>query len=279
MEILPIAVEQVSCEQKKISFFANTKIDEIAHRRSRGLARELDRRTFVTLEPTQRAVDVKIGGMNETHGSAFCYHARVVSPSADFGSVPLPRSFYERDARIVARALIGTYLETRIAGKKRVVRIVETEAYRGPNDAACHARFGLTKRTRALFGPPGHGYVFLIYGMYDCFNVVALREGRGHAVLVRAVDPIRGVPVDVRTDGPGKLTRALGITRAFDGVDLVSSAIRIFPRTSRPKIVTTARVGVAYAGAIAEAPWRFYDACSLHVSRPSPKNIGLGVKK
>jgi DNA-3-methyladenine glycosylase len=222
---------------------------------------------------------VEIGGMNETHRCAFCYHARVVSPSADFGELPLPRSFYERDARVVARALVGTYLETRIAGKIRVARIVETEAYRGPSDAACHARFGLTKRTRALFGPPGHGYVFLIYGMYDCFNVVALHEGRGHAVLVRAVDPVSGIAGDVRTDGPGKLTRALGITRSHDGIDLESSAIRIFPRTGRPKIVVTARVGVPYAGAIAEAPWRFYDACSLHVSRPSPRNIGLGVKK
>jgi DNA-3-methyladenine glycosylase len=207
---------------------------------------------------------------------AFCYHARVVSPSADFIGVPLPRSFFERDARVVARALIGTHLVAQIAGKTSVARIVETEAYRGPNDAACHARFGLTQRTRALFGPPGHGYVFLIYGMYDCFNVVTSREGRGHAVLVRAVEPVSGIADDVRTNGPGKLTRALGITRAHDGVDLTSSAIRILPRTSRPKIVTSARVGVAYAGEIAEAPWRFYDACSLHVSRPSPKNIGLG---
>jgi DNA-3-methyladenine glycosylase len=193
--------------------------------------------------------------------------------------LPLPRSFFERDARIVARALIGTHLVTKIAGKSRVTRIVETEAYRGPNDGASHARFGLASRTRALFGPPGHGYVFLIYGMYDCFNVVTFREGRGHAVLIRAVEPIRGVDPTLRTDGPGRLTRALGITRAHDGVDLTRSALRIFSRTSVPKITTSARVGVAYAGAIAEAPWRFYDACSIHVSRPSPKNIGLGASR
>ena len=200
----------------------------------------------------------------------------MVSPSADF-RLPLPRTFFERDARIVARALIGTHLIAEIGGKIRIARIVETEAYRGPNDAACHARFGLTQRTRALFGPPARAYVFLIYGMYDCFNVVTFREGKGHAVLVRAAEPISGIVAGVRTDGPGKLTRALGITRAHDGFDLTSAKIRIHPRLARPQIGVSARVGVGYAGEIAEAPWRFFDACSIHVSRPSPKNIGLGA--
>ncbi len=127
------------------------------------------------------------------------------------------------------------------------------------------------------FGPAGHGYVFLIYGMYDCFNVVTLHEGRGHAVLIRAVEPVSGIAEDVRTDGPGKLTRALGITRSHDGVDLTNGKIRIHAGIiKRPRIAISARVGVAYAGEIAEAPWRFFDACSLHVSRPSPRNIGLG---
>jgi DNA-3-methyladenine glycosylase len=188
---------------------------------------------------------------------------------------PLPRAFYERDARIVARALVGTHL---VHGD-HVARIVETEAYRGPKDLACHAKVGVTKRTRTLYGPPGHAYVYLIYGMYDCFNVVCFGEGKGHAVLVRAVEPVTGVASGMRTDGPGRLTRALAITRAHDTTDLVSGGvITIAPRTSRPRIAVSARVGVGYAGAIAEAPWRFFDPSSKHVSRPSARTIGLGLR-
>ena len=200
------------------------------------------------------------------------------SPNSTSLSGALPRSFFERDALVLARALVGTRLVVVHRGREKIARIVETEAYRGPDDAACHARAGLTKRTRTLFGVPGHAYVFLIYGMYDCFNVVAHREGAGHAVLVRAVEPIGGIDDDIRSDGPGRLTRALGITRAHDGLDLTASSISILPREKRPKIAVTPRVGVAYAGEIAEAPWRFYDACSLHVSRPSARTIGLGRK-
>lgn len=196
---------------------------------------------------------------------------------------PLPRSFFERDARVVARALVGTFLRVSDGDATRVVRIVETEAYRGPDDLACHARFGVTNRTKSLFAAPGHAYVFLIYGMYDCFNVTCFAEGRGHAVLVRAVEPVEGVAAGVRTDGPGRLTRVLGISRReFDGVDLCgdpepASHIALFPRQSRPRVATSARVGVAYAGPVAEAPWRFFDAESRCVSKPSPRTIGLGV--
>jgi DNA-3-methyladenine glycosylase len=186
----------------------------------------------------------------------------------------LPRAFYTRDALVVARALIGTLLVHR----HRVARIVETEAYRGPKDLACHARVGMTKRTATLYGPPGHAYVFLIYGMYECFNVVCFGEGKGHAVLIRAVEPFAGVPDDQRSDGPGRLTRALGITRNDNAVDLVASEVLyLAPRTKRPRIAVSARVGVAYAGEIAEAPWRFFDPTSAHVSRPSAKSIGLGL--
>jgi DNA-3-methyladenine glycosylase len=185
----------------------------------------------------------------------------------------LPHAFYARDARVVARALVGTYL---VHGE-RVGRIVETEAYRGPKDLACHARAGRTKRTATLYGPSGHAYVFLIYGMYDCFNVVCFGEGKGHAVLIRGVEPVRGVPDGTRTDGPGRLARALGLSRTENAVDLVATAhLWIAPRTKRPRIAVSPRVGVAYAGEIAEAPWRFYDATSKHVSRPSPRTIGLG---
>jgi DNA-3-methyladenine glycosylase len=187
----------------------------------------------------------------------------------------LPRDFYARDALVVARALIGTHLVHR----GRVARIVETEAYRGPKDLACHARVGVTKRTRTLYGPPGHAYVFLIYGMYECFNVVCFGEGKGHAVLVRGVEPVHGVAEGIRSDGPGRLARALGITRDENAVDLVASEhLHIAPRLRRPRIAVSPRVGVAYAGEIAEAPWRFYDATSTHVSRPPPKTIGLGTR-
>lgn len=174
----------------------------------------------------------------------------------------------------MARALVGT----RLVHEGRVARIVETEAYRGPEDLACHARVGVTKRTKTLYGPPGHAYVFLIYGMYDCFNVVCLGEGEGHAVLVRAVEPEGGLEAGARTDGPGRLSRAMGITRAHDAVDLVEGgALWLAPRERRPRIAVSARVGVAYAGDIAEAPWRFYDAESRHVSRPPARSIGLGL--
>jgi DNA-3-methyladenine glycosylase len=193
---------------------------------------------------------------------------------------PLPRSFFERDALVLARALVGTLLVVRASSRPgsapRVARIVETEAYRGPRDLACHARAGLTKRTKTLFGPPGHAYVFLIYGMYDCFNVVCLGEGKGHAVLVRAVEPVSGVPADAGTSGPGRLSRALGITRADDAMDLVAGSPRIFlaSRERRPRIEATPRVGVAYAGEWADRPWRFFDAASRHVSRPPASSIG-----
>ncbi|MCL2725063.1 MAG: DNA-3-methyladenine glycosylase [Polyangiaceae bacterium] len=200
------------------------------------------------------------------------------------------RKDYARDARVLARALLGTYLVVRTphdrrddalppghGDKTRAVRIVETEAYCGPKDRASHARAGLTKRTRTLFGDPGHAYVYLIYGMYDCFNIVCFEEGRGHAVLVRAGEPVLGIPNDVRADGPGRLTRALGITRTHDGVDLAgNSEIFVTPRTKRPCIGVSARVGVAYAGEIAEAPWRFFDKESAFVSRPPRRSIGLG---
>jgi DNA-3-methyladenine glycosylase len=189
--------------------------------------------------------------------------------------VPLSRPFFERDALVLARALVGTRLVVRDAEGLRVARIVETEAYRGPKDLACHARAGVTKRTRTLYGPPGHAYVFLIYGMYDCFNVVCFGEGKGHAVLIRAVEPVLGIPAGAGTAGPGRLTRALGITREDDTHDLVEGR-RIFvaPRDRRPRIAVTPRVGVGYAGEWADRPWRFFDAESSHVSRPPAKAIG-----
>jgi len=187
----------------------------------------------------------------------------------------LPPAFFERDAREVAPLLIGVRLVVREGGQVRAGRIVETEAYCGPTDLACHARAGITKRTRTLYGPPGHAYVFLIYGMYDCFNVVVLGEGQGHAVLVRAIEPIAGVDPGASGAGPGRLTRALGITRADDGAPLTGGGrITLHPADRPARLARTARVGVAYAGVWADRRWRWLDKESAHVSRPPARSIG-----
>lgn len=212
----------------------------------------------------------------------------------------LPVAFYARDAREVARDLVGSILVVTgnaldgggaggedsgksggRAGAPRAfaaVRIVETEAYCGPDDGACHARFGRTPRTQALFGPPAFAYVFLIYGMHDCMNAVCGREGGGHAVLLRAGEPVHGIAAGQRTDGPGRLSRAMGITRRCNGMSLHSDELFFAEGDSR-RVQCSPRVGVGYAGAIAEEPWRFFDAESAHVSKPSPKTIGLGLKR
>lgn len=188
----------------------------------------------------------------------------------------LPRAWYARDALVVARALIGCLLvhEGPDGKTARVARIVETEAYRGPKDLACHARAGLTRRTRSLLGEEGHAYVYFVYGMHDCFNVTCHGVGRGHAVLVRAAEPVAGFAEGTRLDGPARLTRALEITRLLDGHDLTASPLYVCARTRRPRIVATPRVGVAYSGEWADRPWRFYDAASRSVSRPPKSAIG-----
>lgn len=189
----------------------------------------------------------------------------------------LSRAWYARDALVVARALIGCLIVHEQRGAPpRVARIVETEAYRGPKDLACHARAGLTKRTRTLLGTEGHAYVFLIYGMHECFNVTCSGEGHGHAVLVRAAEPVSGIEPGARLDGPGRFARVMGTTRALDAHDLTTPPLYLCGRTKRPRIAISERVGVAYAGTWAERPWRFYDPASVHVSRPPKKSIGLG---
>lgn len=191
----------------------------------------------------------------------------------------LGRAWFARDALAVARALIGCYVvhEGRPAQSAPLVsRIVETEAYRGPTDLACHARAGLTRRTRALLGREGHAYVFFVYGMHECFNVTCAGEGRGHAVLVRAGEPTAGFDEHARLDGPGRFARAMGISRAYDGQDLTEPPLYLCRRTTRPRISVTPRVGVAYAGTWADRPWRFYDPTSSHASKPPKKAIGRG---
>jgi DNA-3-methyladenine glycosylase len=187
----------------------------------------------------------------------------------------LGRDFFARDALAVAKGLIGCSLVRELGGGAvQVARIVETEAYRGPRDLACHARAGLTRRTRSLLGAEGHAYVFLVYGMHECFNVTCRREGAGHAVLIRAAEPLRGFDAGARLDGPGRFAKGMGLSRANDGADLTEPPLYLCPRDRRPRLVTTARVGVAYAGEFADVPWRFYDAASDQVSRPPKSSIG-----
>ncbi|MBL8921137.1 MAG: DNA-3-methyladenine glycosylase [Myxococcaceae bacterium] len=178
---------------------------------------------------------------------------------------PLPRSFAARDTVEVARALLGQVLVHEVGGVLRAGRIVETEAYLGPHDLACHSSKGRTARTEVMFGPPGHAYVFLVYGMHHCVNVVT---GNGAAVLLRAIEPLAGLPDDARGDGPGRLTKLLGITRALDGLPLDARPLFLARGTRPTSVRASARIGVAYAKAWAKKPLRFFDPSSTHVSGP-----------
>jgi len=180
----------------------------------------------------------------------------------------LPRSFYDRDTIEVAKDLLGKYLVHVSGGVERIGRIVEVEAYLGPHDLAAHSAKGLTPRTKTMFGPPGHAYVYLIYGMYHCMNVVTQPEGVASAVLLRALEPVKNL--EGRTQGPGLLCRAMHIDRRLDGHDLLSGDFHIADERSHRKIsiVKRPRVGVDYAGHWARRLLRFYVRGSACVSRP-----------
>jgi DNA-3-methyladenine glycosylase len=180
----------------------------------------------------------------------------------------LGRSFYDRDTALVARALLGTHLVHVEDGRERIGRIVETEAYIGPQDLASHSRRGLTPRTRIMFGAPGHAYIYLIYGRYHCMNVVTEEPGHGSAVLIRAVEPVANLVG--RTNGPGLLCLAMSLDRRLNGEDLTGERLflRAAPARSRPAIVRRPRIGVDYAGAWARRHLRFYLKGSPCVSRP-----------
>jgi DNA-3-methyladenine glycosylase len=185
----------------------------------------------------------------------------------DVNHVKLNGDFFRRDAADLARDLIGTILVHRLGSRELRARIVETEAYVGEHDLACHASRGRTARTEVMFGPGGHAYVYFIYGMYDMFNVVSGPAGDAQAVLIRAAEPL-GRKADL--SGPGKLTRAMRITRAHNGVDLTGDKL-FFLRNpgKRPRIVTAKRVGVDYAKHWKHALLRFVDADSSFVSLPA----------
>ena len=180
----------------------------------------------------------------------------------------LPRSFYDRDTIVVARELLGKHLVLRSADGNRIGRIVEVEAYLGPHDLAAHSARGLTERTKVMFGPPGHAYVYLIYGMYHCMNVVTEREGHASAVLLRAIEPVENV--EGRTQGPGLLCRAMRIDRRLNGHDLLSEDFYIAAAPEAPPtvIVKRPRIGVDYARHWARRHLRFYIKGNPFISRP-----------
>ena len=177
------------------------------------------------------------------------------------------RSFFAQSTLRIARALIGMHLVHRTPHGLHRGRIVETEAYQGPQDLAAHSARGRTARTEVMFGPPGHAYVYFIYGMWNCLNVVTARAGRPHAVLLRALEPLSDP--QARTWGPGLLCQAFQIGRDLNGADLLGSVLWLEyapARAPAARIARAPRIGVDYAGDWAHRPWRFFDAASPYVS-------------
>ncbi len=201
----------------------------------------------------------------------------------------LSRDFFARDTLTVARELLGQRLVRVLDGKRLSGRIVEAEAYVGDGDRACHASRGRTRRNATMFGPPGHAYVYFIYGMHHCLNAVTEREGYPAAVLIRALEPLEGIEEmrtrrwpglakgragrpDVQlTSGPARLCQALEIDRQFDGADLCAPDALLFLEEDVPvpveTIATGPRVGVRGDELAVTIPWRFYIRGSRYVSR------------
>ena len=198
-------------------------------------------------------------------------------PSIDeLASARLPAAFFAEDARTVAKKLVGCALVHR----DRAGIIVETEAYLGPDDLASHARFGPTARTSVMFGPGGVSYVYLCYGIHQMFNVVTGSAGEGEAVLVRAIAPYAGLADDPSVGrGPGKVTQLLRLDRRHDRRDLASGELFVAAALVPPRIARGPRIGVAYAGAWADKPLRFWWRDHAAVSRqPDRAKPGTGGK-
>jgi len=185
---------------------------------------------------------------------------------------PLPRDFYLRPTLRVARALLGKILVHETAAGTTAGRIVEVEAYRGPKDRAAHSSGGRrTPRNEVMYGPPGHAYVYFIYGIHHCMNVVCQPPDIPEAVLLRALEPVEGetlmrrrrgladAPAWRLCRGPGALCQAMGIGRPQNGSDLVRGALRVLDAPDVPpgRVARTPRIGVDYAGVDAARPWRF----------------------
>lgn len=189
----------------------------------------------------------------------------------------LSRDFYDRDTEIVARQMLGAVLECESDGGRASGIIVETEAYVGEHDAACHAAAGRTRRTEPLYGPPGNAYVYFIYGMHWCVNAVTRAEDLPSAVLIRALEPLEGLPLMRRrrprarsdlelTNGPGKLCAALGIDSRMNGVPLQRRplVIRAGASVADRDVTITPRIGITQA---ADWPLRYFVRDNLFVSR------------
>jgi DNA-3-methyladenine glycosylase len=185
-----------------------------------------------------------------------------------FAMRKLPRSFYDRNTITVAKELLGKFLVHKTRGFERVGKIVEVEAYLGPHDLAAHSARGLTERTKIMFGPPGHAYVYFIYGIYFCMNVVTEGEGHASAVLLRAIEPVKNI--EGRTCGPGLLCRAIKIDKRLNGHDLLSDDFFVAEPESAEtfSIIKRPRVGVDYAKHWAKRHLRFYIKGNPFVSRP-----------
>lgn len=179
----------------------------------------------------------------------------------------LPRNFYAETTTSVAQNLLGKIFVHVHHGQVQAGKIVEVEAYLGPHDLAAHSAKGLTPRTKVMFGPPGHLYVYLIYGIYHCANVVTEEEGHASAVLIRAIEPLQNI--HLKTSGPGLLCNALGITKALNGSDLLSDTLFLCENEELPKFqqVKRPRIGVNYAKHWAKRLLRFYIKNNPYVSR------------
>ncbi|SET83842.1 DNA-3-methyladenine glycosylase [Lacrimispora sphenoides] len=190
----------------------------------------------------------------------------------------LDREFYNRDSVLVARELLGKVLVHEIEGQRLAVKIIEAEAYMGVEDKAAHSYGGKrTPRVEVMYGDPGHAYMFLIYGMYCCFNVVTREKGIPQAVLIRAAEPLEGIQWMAQqrygkpyeelsksqlkgfTNGPGKLCKALSMDRSHNGIDLCGDQIYLEKGTGENfHVIATKRVGIDYAEEAKDYLWRFY---------------------
>jgi DNA-3-methyladenine glycosylase len=206
-------------------------------------------------------------------------HPKVETVSHPHAPAPLPRQFYAGRTLAVARQLIGMHLVHQDGQIRRVGRIVETEAYQGPEDLAAHSSKGRTARNDVMFGPPGHAYVYFIYGFWYCVNVVTREAGVPHAVLLRALEPVEGLTD--KTWGPGLLCRAMNIDRRLNGADLTGPRLWLErPAVARPvRVARATRIGVDYSGDWAERPWRFFDKDSPYVSTVSPAARSKALKQ
>ncbi|KUO72499.1 MAG: 3-methyladenine DNA glycosylase [Clostridia bacterium BRH_c25] len=184
--------------------------------------------------------------------------------------IKLDRKFYLRDTLIVAEDLLGKLLVHETGDHGMACKIVETEAYIGPEDKGSHSYGGRkTKRNEVMYHIGGTSYVYLIYGMYHCFNVVTEQADKPSAVLVRAVEPVEGVGQKLSLcNGPGKLCMAMGIGKAENGLDLCSSKLYLCDIKNEPfNIKTSPRINIDYAGEYALKPWRFYIEGNRYVSK------------